>query len=94
MVVAKSLTYFFPTFYPKQLLFTYRMINYTAPTYPVRGALPEEDFPDFAQSIGWALLAVALAPVPLWFLYMLIKAYTNSSITTFNEVSLNFFFLN
>lgn len=68
------------------LLFTYRMINYNAPKYPAKmPGVDGEDFPDFAQSIGWALLTVALCPVPLWFLYMVIKSYTTSSITSFKE---------
>ncbi|RUS85457.1 hypothetical protein EGW08_006790, partial [Elysia chlorotica] len=63
------------------LLVIYRMVNYDAPTYP-----NGEDFPDFAQNIGWGILALALCPVPLWFLYMAVKARCSSSIATFNEV--------
>ncbi|KAK3799770.1 hypothetical protein RRG08_025385 [Elysia crispata] len=62
------------------LLFTYRMIKYNPPQYP-----NGEDFPDFAQSIGWTLLTVALCPVPLWFLFMVVRSFFNSSITTFKE---------
>ncbi|GFO21963.1 hypothetical protein PoB_004846800 [Plakobranchus ocellatus] len=68
------------------LLVTYRMINYSSPQYP-----NDEDFPEFAQAIGWILLAVALSPVPLWFIYLFLKSYTKSSITTFRE-RMNFMF--
>ncbi|XP_005090766.2 sodium- and chloride-dependent neutral and basic amino acid transporter B(0+) [Aplysia californica] len=62
------------------LLFTYRMINYHAPTYD-----NDEEFPGFAQAIGWVLLTVGLCPVPLWFVWRLIQSYRDPEVYSTEE---------
>ncbi|XP_055864533.1 sodium- and chloride-dependent neutral and basic amino acid transporter B(0+)-like [Biomphalaria glabrata] len=64
------------------LLFLYRMIEYSPPTYA--GGAP---YPQFAQAIGWALLSFALCPVPLVFFWRLFKSFQAQEVNTFTDVS-------
>ncbi|GFO43793.1 transporter [Plakobranchus ocellatus] len=61
-------------------LFIYRMIRFEPPKYPTG-----EYFSQLAQSIGWLVCAIALFPVPLWFVYMLICSYKSASINTWKD---------
>uniref|UniRef100_A0A0B6ZSU3 Transporter n=1 Tax=Arion vulgaris TaxID=1028688 RepID=A0A0B6ZSU3_9EUPU len=63
------------------LLFIYRMVNYIPPMYD-----KERPYPDFAQSIGWVILTIALCPVPLGFLWRLIKANSNPEVINFRTL--------
>ncbi|KAK6177372.1 hypothetical protein SNE40_015486 [Patella caerulea] len=51
------------------LLFIYRMVKYSPPKYPT-----DEPFPEFAQGIGWALSALVMCPIPIYFLYSFFTA--------------------
>ncbi|KAK6965239.1 sodium- and chloride-dependent neutral and basic amino acid transporter B(0+) [Biomphalaria glabrata] len=62
------------------LLFLYRMIEYSPPTYA--GGAP---YPQFAQAIGWALLSFALCPVPLVFFWRLFKSFQAQEVNTFTD---------
>ncbi|BFZ23381.1 hypothetical protein BsWGS_26420 [Bradybaena similaris] len=63
------------------LLFIYRMVNYNPPSYDNK--MP---YPDFAQAIGWVVLSIALCPVPLGFLWRLLKGFQNPGVTNFREM--------
>lgn len=54
------------------MLFIYRMVKYKPPTVD-----NGDPYPEFGQGIGWALTAFVLAPIPLTFLYKLIRAEGN-----------------
>ncbi|KAL8571105.1 hypothetical protein ACOMHN_010566 [Nucella lapillus] len=55
-------------------LFLYRMIKYVPPKYD-----NGEPYPQFAQTIGWVILAVVLSPVPLWFFFHLYRTFSRNS---------------
>ncbi|CAG5136545.1 unnamed protein product, partial [Candidula unifasciata] len=68
-------------FYFSQLLFVYRMINYSPPAYD--NGTP---YPDFAQALGWVVLTIALCPVPLGFMWRLLKGIQNPAVTNAKEM--------
>lgn len=45
-------------------LFIYRMVKYKAPEIS-----KDVPYPQFAQGIGWALTALVLCPIPIYFVY-------------------------
>ncbi|KAK3599565.1 hypothetical protein CHS0354_035804 [Potamilus streckersoni] len=49
------------------LLFIYRMVKFSPPKVE-----NDDVFPEFAQSIGWAVTAFVMCPIPLMFLYKLL----------------------
>jgi hypothetical protein len=64
-----------------QLLFLYRMIKYSPPTYD-----DGTPYPHFAQSIGWAILSFVLCPIPLWFFYHMFATFRKHSDLPFWQV--------
>ncbi|KAK0061117.1 sodium- and chloride-dependent neutral and basic amino acid transporter B(0+), partial [Biomphalaria pfeifferi] len=59
------------------LMFLYRMVRYKPPS--LSDGTP---FPHFAQSIGWTLLSIVLCPIPLLFVWRMVKSFLDPSVTT------------
>lgn len=62
------------------LLFIYRMVTHNPPTYD--NGTP---YPMFAQGLGWALFCLAMCPVPIAFLWRLVKSFIDPSVTSFRK---------